>query len=136
MAKSSYENLQKKVRSLKTPAIESWKNQYPDREYTIDLTIPEFTCVCPKTGQPDFATLYLSYAPGNKCVELKSFKMYMNFYRGIGIFHEHAVNKILDDFVKACAPRRAHLTGDFNMRGGIHTVVTAGYDVEKGMTVA
>ncbi len=127
MPKSSYEGLQKKVRNLKTPAIATWANQYPDREYTINMTIPEFTCVCPKTGQPDFATLHLSYVPDRRCVELKSFKLYINFFRSVGIFHEHAVNRILDDFVKACEPRKASLTGDFNTRGGIHTAVSAQY---------
>ncbi len=125
--KKTYESLQGHIRSLKTPKIDVWSNQYPEREYTIDMTIPEFTCICPKTGLPDFATIKLSYKPARKCVELKSFKFYLIFYRGIGIFHEHVVNKILDDIVKACQPRWAKVEGIMNARGGIQTTVTAEY---------
>jgi 7-cyano-7-deazaguanine reductase len=127
MKKSSYEGLQGGVRKLKTPRIEVWKNQYPDKDYMISLDIPEFTCICPKTGLPDFAQLKIEYAPDLICIELKSFKMYTIFYRNIGIFHEHAVNRILDDFVRACHPRRARITGVFNPRGGITTTVSAEY---------
>lgn len=126
-AKKTYEGLQGHIRGLKTPKIDVWNNQYPEREYTIDMTIPEFTCICPKTGLPDFATIKLSYKPARKCVELKSFKFYLIFYRGVGIFHEHAVNKILDDVVKACQPRWAKVEGIMNARGGIQTTVTAEY---------
>ena len=125
--KSKYEGLQKDVRKLKTPAIEVWENQYPDKNYTITLENPEFTCVCPKTGLPDFANIAIQYRPGKYCVELKSFKMYTLFYRDIGIFHEHVVNKILEDIVRACKPRWAYIKGEFNARGGIKTTVSAEY---------
>ena len=125
--KSNYEGLQKNIKNLKTPEIEVWENQYPDKEYTITLENPEFTCVCPKTGLPDFANITIKYKPGKYCVELKSFKMYTFFYRDIGIFHEHVTNKILEDFVKACKPRWAYINGEFNTRGGIKTIVTAEY---------
>ncbi|MFQ6041367.1 MAG: preQ(1) synthase [Candidatus Poribacteria bacterium] len=128
----TYEHLQDDIRNLKTPQIDTWTNQYSDREYTIELTIPEFTCVCPKTGLPDFATIKISYVPDKKCIELKSFKEYIVFYRNVGIFHEHAVNKILDDFVRACNPKRVEIIGDFNVRGGIKTVVKADYQREGG----
>jgi 7-cyano-7-deazaguanine reductase len=107
--------------------LETFENQYPDREYDIDISCPEFTCVCPKTGQPDFATINLKYVPDKLCIELKSLKLYMFSYRNEGAFHEHITNKILDDIVQACSPVRAQVTGDFNVRGGIKTVVTANY---------
>ncbi len=125
--KSSYEGLQKNIRKLKTPKIEVWENQYPDRKYSIHLEIPEFTCICPKTALPDFATIIIEYRPARYCAELKSLKYYMNFYRDIGIFHEHAVNKILDDFVAACKPKWVKITGKFNIRGGIITTVIREY---------
>ena len=123
--KSSYEDLQENIRSLKTPEIEVWENKYPDREYTVDLETAEFTCICPKTGLPDFAAIHISYAPAKWCVELKSFKMYLIAYRNVGIFHEHLVNKVLDDFVKACSPRWAKIKIMMNPRGGIGTAVCA-----------
>ena len=122
---TSYEGLQSKVRRLKTPRIDVWKNQYTDREYTVDLNIPEFTCICPKTGLPDFATIELSYGPDKVCLELKSFKYYLLFFRDVGIFHEHFVNKILDDIVAATRPRWAKVKAVVNSRGGIQTTVTA-----------
>ena len=125
--KSSYEGLQENVSNLKTPKIEVWKNQYPDKEYIINLDIPEFTCICPKTGLPDFAAIKLEYSPDKYCIELKSFKMYTIFYRDTGIFHEHVVNKILEDFIKAVKPRWVKITGIFNPRGGITTTVTREY---------
>jgi len=125
--KSNYEGLQENIRKLKTPKIEVWQNKYPDKEYTVSLEIPEFTCICPKTGLPDFATIRIEYSPDKYCVELKSFKMYTIFYRNLGIFHEHAVNKILEDLIRACKPRWLKVTGEFNVRGGIKTVVTAEY---------
>lgn len=126
----TYEGLQDNVRNLETPEIDTWKNQYSDREYVIELAVPEFTCVCPKTGLPDFATITIHYVPEEKCIELKSFKEYILFYRNVGIFHEHVVNKILDDFVRACDPRSVEITGDFNVRGGIKTVVKVNYKKE------
>ena len=119
---SSYEGLQRNIRTLKTPRIEVWQNQYQDKLYTICLDIPEFTCICPKTGLPDFAIIKIEYF-----VELKSFKMYIIFYRNIGIFHEHVINKILDDFVQACKPRWVKIKGVFNPRGGITTTVIREY---------
>jgi len=130
--KSSYEGLQKNVRGLKTPAIEVWMNQYPDRLYTITFDIPEFTCICPKTGLPDFAIIKIDYSPHKYCIELKSFKMYTIFYRNIGIFHEHLVNKMLDDFVKAARPRWAKIVAEFNPRGGIKTIVSREYRCRDG----
>jgi len=115
---SSYEGLQKNIKNLKTPCIEVWENQYPDKIYTIILESPEFTCICPKTGLPDFAFLKIEYSPHKYCIELKSFKMHTMFYRNLGIFHEHAVNKILEDFVKACKPRWVKISAEFNPRGG------------------
>jgi len=129
--KSNYEGLQKNVRNLKTPKIEVWENKYSDKEYTITLENPEFTCVCPKTGLPDFANITLQYKPGKYCVELKSFKMYTLFYRDIGIFHEHVVNKIMEDFISACKPRWAYIKGEFNTRGGIKTTVEREYNSHK-----
>ncbi len=122
---SAYEGLQEKIRKLKTPKIEAWENQYPDKEYTINLDVPEFTCICPKTGLPDFASIRIEYSPGKYCIELKSFKMYMIFYRNIGIFHEHVINRILEDLVASCRPRWVKITGIFNPRGGITTTVSA-----------
>lgn len=124
---SSYEGLQGRIRKLKTPKIEVWQNQYADKEYVICLEIAEFTCICPKTGLPDFATIKIEYAPEKYCIELKSLKLYINFFRSFGIFHEHVTNRILDDFVSASRPRWAKITGDFNPRGGIKTVVTREY---------
>ena len=123
--KSSYEGLQKNVRKLKTPRIEVWQNQYPDKGYMVSMESLEFTCICPKTELPDFAKFTIQYVPDKFCVELKSLKLYLNSYRNIGIFHEHVTNKILDDFVKACRPRFVRIEGDFNIRGGIQTTVSA-----------
>ena len=99
------------------------KNEYNDRDYTINVTIPEFNCVCPKTGLPDFGTLYIEYIPNKHIVELKSLKLYIVKFRNVGIFHEHVTNYILDDFKKACDPKKITITGDFNPRGGIKTIV-------------
>ena len=124
---SKYEGLQKKIRKLSTPRIEVWENQYSDKEYTISMDVPEFTCICPKTGLPDFADIKIEYSPARYCIELKSFKMYTIFFREVGIFHEHVVNKILEDFVAAVNPRWVKITGIFNNRGGIQTTVSASY---------
>lgn len=127
MKRSLYEGLQKNIRRLKTPRIGTWKNQYPDRDYTIQIDIPEFTCICPKTGLPDFAAIIIKYVPDEECIELKSLKYYTLFYRDVGIFNEHVVNKMLDDFVKGCKPRWMEIFGEFNARGGIKTTVAAEY---------
>lgn len=132
MRRSSYEGLQDKIRKLKTPPIEIWKNQYPDRNYTIEIDIPEFTCICPKTGLPDFANIVIRYIPDKWCIELKSLKYYTLFYRNIGIFNEHVVNKLVDDFVKACKPLWVEIVGEFNARGGIKTIVSAKYKKGQG----
>lgn len=129
--KNSYKGLQKNVRSLKGAHIDVWKNQYRDKDYQVKLEIPEFTCICPKTGLPDFAILRLKYIPDKYCVELKSFKLYIVSFRNTGIFHEHAANKILEDFIKACAPRYAHIEMTFNPRGGITTTVEAEYQSDR-----
>ncbi len=115
--------------------LETVPNEYAGREYEVDINCPEFTAVCPKTGQPDFATIRIRYVPNQKLVELKSLKLYLFSYRDQGIFHEHVTNRILDDFVAACRPLRCEVTGDFNVRGGIKTVVKAVYireDAERG----
>ena len=127
MKKSSYEDKQEHIPGLKTPQIEKWEFMYPNSATDLRIEIPEFTCVCPKTGLPDFATLIVEYRPARHCLELKSFKEYMLFYRDLGIFHEHVVNKVLKDCVKAIAPKRMKVTGIFNSRGGIQTTVVAKY---------
>ena len=105
--------------------LELFPNPQPERDYTIRISIPEFTCLCPKTGQPDFATLLLEYIPDRQCVELKSLKMYVWSFRNEGAFHEAVTNEILDDLVNATAPRFMRLTAIFNVRGGIGTTVVA-----------
>ena len=127
MKKSDYEGLQKNVRTLKTPSLEVWQNQYADKAYSINLDIPEFTCICPKTGLPDFAVIRIEYSPAKYCVELKSFKMYTISFRNVGIFHEHLINRMLEDFASAVKPRWVKITGIFNPRGGITTTVLAEY---------
>jgi 7-cyano-7-deazaguanine reductase len=107
--------------------LETFDNQYPGREYTIQIVCPEFTSVCPKTGQPDYGTLRIEYMPGAKCVELKSLKMYLQQYRNMGIYYESVTNQILDDLVAAIQPRKMTLTASFNARGGITTSVTASF---------
>lgn len=109
------------------PELETFENQYPEREYEIQIECPEFTSVCPKTGLPDFGTLVFTYSPLGKCVELKSLKYYLMAFRNKGIFYEHISNKILDDFVKACSPRWAILESSWTPRGGIATTVTCRY---------
>lgn len=107
--------------------LESFPNPRPERDYEINMECPEFTCVCPRTGQPDFATIRIRYIPAELCIELKSLKLYLWSFRREGAFHEDVINRILDDLVQACRPRMMTVVGDFNVRGGIHTVVTAEY---------
>lgn len=114
-----------------TPPIDVWPNQHPDRRYSIRITVPEFTSMCPKTGQPDFATVTIVYEPDALCVELKSFKLYVQAYRNMGIFFENVANKILNEFVAACKPHRAVVVADFNPRGGIRTAVRVSYPFQK-----
>ena len=103
--------------------LDTFSNPHPDRDYTIRIRIPEFTCLCPKTGQPDFATLTLEYVPDLLCVELKSLKLYIWSFREEGAFHEDVTNRILNDLVAACEPRFMRLRAEFNVRGGIYTDV-------------
>ena len=105
--------------------LETFPNQFPDREYEIEITCPEFTAVCPKTGQPDFGTIVITYVPAATCIELKSLKLYLFEYRNQGIFYEHSINTILDDIVAACEPRRLRVIGQFNPRGGMTSRITA-----------
>ena len=105
--------------------LETFDNPRPERDYTIRMTLPEFTCLCPKTGQPDFATLELEYVPDRLCLELKALKLYIWSFRDEGHFHEDVTNRIVDDMVAACRPRFLRLTGRFNVRGGIWTTVVA-----------
>ncbi|GIX02382.1 MAG: NADPH-dependent 7-cyano-7-deazaguanine reductase [Thermogutta sp.] len=111
--------------------LETFENQYPDRDYTIEIICPEFTSVCPRTGQPDFGTITIIYCPDKLCVELKSLKFYLQAYRNVGIFYEHVTNRILDDLVAVLRPRWMKVVADFRPRGGITTRVSAQYRVEK-----
>jgi 7-cyano-7-deazaguanine reductase len=104
-------------------SLEIFDNPHPDRDYAIRMRMPEFSCLCPKTGQPDFATLHLEYVPEQRCIELKSLKLYLWSYRDSGAFHEDVTNRILADLVAACAPRFMRLSAEFNVRGGIYTTV-------------
>jgi 7-cyano-7-deazaguanine reductase len=106
-------------------ALETFPNPAPQRDYTIRMTIPEFTCLCPKTGQPDFATLKLEYVPDERCVELKSLKLYIVSFRDRGAFHEAVTNEILRELVAVTGPRFLRLSAEFNVRGGIYTTVVA-----------
>jgi len=110
---------------VKLPAIETFSNQFPD--YEIRIEIPEFTSICPKTGLPDFGVITILYVPADSCLELKSLKMYILAYRDLGIFYENAVNRILDDVVAACRPKKATVTGEFSPRGGMKSKVEAHY---------
>lgn len=110
--------------------IETFPNPNPERDYTIEINTPEFTCVCPMTGQPDFADITLRYIPDQRCVELKSLKQYFWSYRDEGAFHEAVTNKILNDIVEAINPREAVVTGKFNVRGGLYTTVIASHKAD------
>jgi 7-cyano-7-deazaguanine reductase len=107
------------------PAIECWENQFPG--YQIQIAIPEYTAICPKTGLPDFGTLTVTYVPGKLCLELKSLKEYINAYRNVGIFYENAVNRILGDLVAACGPVTMTVKGEFSPRGGLRSIIEASY---------
>jgi 7-cyano-7-deazaguanine reductase len=111
------------------PKIECFRNQF--KNYEITITIPEFTSVCPRTGLPDFGTITIRYVPNQWCIELKSLKMYILAYRNLGIFYENAVNRILRDFVKASKPIKAVVRGEFNVRGGMKSVIEASYPPES-----
>jgi 7-cyano-7-deazaguanine reductase len=111
--------------------IEIFQNPAPERDYEIHMECPEFTCLCPKTGQPDFAVIEITYIPDRLCIELKSLKLYLWSFRQEGAFHEKVINAILDDLVKSCKPRFMRVVGDFNVRGGIHTSVSVEYSKKK-----
>lgn len=113
--------------SEKREILEVFENAYPDKDYTVIHTAPEFTSVCPKTGQPDFATIIIEYIPDELCIELKSLKFYLNSYRNDGIYFESVTNKILDDLVEVIKPRYMLITASFNVRGGISSVVKVEY---------
>ena len=115
------------------PEIETWPNTYPG--YEIEIVLPEFTSVCPKTRLPDFGKLTLRYVPDQKCLELKSLKMYTLEYRNLGIFYENVINRFLRDVVNACEPMRATLVGDFTPRGGIQSKITASWSRDRGYGV-
>lgn len=112
---------------LPSALLDAFDNPAPDRDYTIRIRVPEFTCLCPKTGQPDFATLHLEYIPDRKCVELKALKQYVWSFRNRGAFHEAVTNQIVDDLAGALQPRFLRLTAEFNVRGGIYTTVVSEY---------
>src|SRR6186997_2412469 len=112
--------------------LETFDNQFPERDYVIKIVCPEFTSVCPKTGQPDFGTITFTYTPAARCVELKSLKLYLTRFRDQGVFYEHVVNRLLDDFVAACRPKRCRVVGAFTPRGGITTTVTCLYEAGSG----
>ena len=114
----------------KLPAIETWPNQYPG--YEIEIVMPEFTSVCPKTGLPDHGEITLRYVPDKLCLELKSLKMYTLAYRNLGIFQENAVNRIMQDIVQACRPIAAEVTGEFTPRGGVYSKITASWSRKRG----
>ncbi len=107
--------------------LDTFPYEFPGKEIKINFEIPEFTCVCPFSDFPDFATIRLEYVPQSRCIELKSLKLYINSFRDIKVFHEHVINMILEDFVAACDPLRVELEGDFNVRGNIKTTIRASY---------
>jgi 7-cyano-7-deazaguanine reductase len=117
-----------RVEAPSAEQLETFPNPAPGRDYTIEIVCPEFTSLCPKTGQPDFGTITYTYTPHEKCVELKSLKLYLQRFRNEGIFYEGVVNRLLDDFVMACRPRRCRIVGSFTPRGGITTSVTCIYE--------
>lgn len=118
--------------AARLPAIECWPNQFDTGNYWIEISSPEFTSVCPRTGLPDHGAITIRYVPAGKCLELKSLKMYLLAYRNLGIFQENAVNRILQDCVKACRPREMTVTGEFTPRGGVYSTVTAHYARKRG----
>lgn len=117
--------------SDKTKLLETFENQYPERDYLIEHSAPEFTSVCPKTGHPDFGTVTLEYIPDQLCVELKSYKIYLQSFRNDGIFYESVTNMILDDLVEVCRPRYMRVTAEFKGRGGITSIIDAEYEMQE-----
>ncbi|HET9532162.1 MAG TPA: preQ(1) synthase [Blastocatellia bacterium] len=112
---------------MKLFQLDTFEYKYPGKEITISFELPEFTAICPFSDFPDFATIKIDYVPAKRCIELKSLKLYINSFRSVKIFHEHVVNRILEDFVRACDPLRVDIEGDFNVRGNIKTVIRASY---------
>jgi 7-cyano-7-deazaguanine reductase len=127
MARAIKADLRPRVVTAPQKRIDTFPNPQTKRDYEIRFDCPEFTCLCPMTGQPDFATIHISYVPDKLCVELKSLKLYLWSFRNEGAFHEAVTNRILDDLVSALKPRRCTVTGDFLIRGGIHTTVVASH---------
>lgn len=121
------DEIKRGLREIHESKLEVFDNKNAHRDYEIVITNSEFTCLCPKTGYPDFATIEVRYIPDKYCIELKSYKLYINKFRDRGIFHEEAVNEILEALVQVCKPRMMTIRGDFNPRGNVHTQVTAGY---------
>ncbi len=115
-------------RTIAEGELITFPNPRPGRDYDIEITLPEFTCKCPFSGYPDFATIYITYCPDQKVVELKGLKLYINSYRELYISHEESINKILDDFVTACDPLRVKIKGDYNPRGNVHTVIEVSHE--------
>ncbi|MFP5264170.1 MAG: preQ(1) synthase [Blastocatellia bacterium] len=113
--------------AMNLPALDTFEYKYKGKEVRISFTCPEFTAICPFSEFPDFATIKIEYVPNESCVELKSLKLYINSFRSVKIFHEHVINRILDDFVRACDPEAVDIEGDFNVRGNIKTVIRASY---------
>ena len=126
MPKSRYAPFATSGLDAKLPRLETWENQFP--KTTITIVDPEYNAICPKTGLPDFGTLTIQYEPDRRCIELKSFKLYMTAWRNVGIFYENAVNRILRDLVAACEPVWMTVAGEFNARGGIRTRIDVRYD--------
>ena len=125
------ESLKKGQREILESKLTTVENRYPNRDYEVSITLPEFTCLCPISGYPDFATIHVKYIPDRRILELKSVKLYINKFRDQELFHEEAVNKILDDLVAVCQPRGMEVVGDFNPRGNVKTVVKAEYRKES-----
>lgn len=127
IAQGDYEGKQEHIRNIETPEIEVFRNIYSDKEYTISFEIPEFTAICPKTGLPDFGTIYIDYIPNEVCIELKSLKEYFFSYRTLGIFHENVVNKTMEDIIRHARPKYIKIRAVYNIRGGIKTTVEREY---------
>jgi len=123
--------LKRGQKAILTSRLTAVKNQYPQRDYEVDITLPEFTCLCPLTGYPDFATIRVKYVPDKLLLELKSLKLYINKFRGQEMYHEESVNRILDELIQVCQPRWMEVVGDFNPRGNVKTVVKADYKKES-----
>ena len=115
------------IEAMNLPALDTFEYQYKGKEINISFTCPEFTAICPFSDFPDFATIKIEYSPRERCIELKSLKLYINSFRSAKIFHEHVINRILEDFVRACDPLAVEIEGDFNVRGNIKTVIRASY---------